>query len=80
MVGGDASHIGIGAGSRREGRPIACCEKLSEAMRGYSTYDLEYHALVRGLHRWQHYLLRSEFLVYSDHHSFKSQKKVIPTK
>jgi hypothetical protein len=78
----DASHAGIGAVLSQEGRPVAFfSEKLTDAKKRYSTYDLEFYALVRALHHWQHYLLHREFVVYSDHQALRylnSQKKLNP--
>ena len=39
-------------------------EKLGEAKKKYSSYDLEMYALVEALKRWRHYLLPKEFFVY----------------
>ena len=78
----DASHAGIGAVLSQEGRPVAFfSEKLTDAKKRYSTYDLEFYALVRALHHWQHYLLHREFVVYSDHQALRylnSQNKLNP--
>lgn len=76
----DASQMGIGAVLSQEGRPIEFfSEKLDEAKRRYSTYDLEFYALVRAIHHWEHYLAYQEFVIYSDHQALKhlnSQKKL----
>jgi len=47
---------------------------LKGAVGNYSTYDKELYALVRALHTWQHYLLPKEFVIHSDHESFKYLK------
>jgi hypothetical protein len=40
----------------------------------YPIYDKELIALVRTLETWQHYLWLKEFVIHSDHESFKYLK------
>jgi hypothetical protein len=76
----DASHSGIGGVLSQSGHPIAYfSEKLNDARRRYSTYDLELYALVQSLKHWRHYLIHSEFVLFTDHDSLRhlnSQKKL----
>lgn len=63
----DASNIAIGAILNKEGRSVAFhSEKLSEANKKYSSYDLELYELFQALRKWRHYFLPKEFIVYSD--------------
>ncbi|XP_040994264.1 uncharacterized protein LOC121240799 [Juglans microcarpa x Juglans regia] len=68
----DASTIGIGAVLSQEGRPVEFfSEKLNEARRKWTVYELEFYAIIRALKHWEHYLIQREFVLYSDHHALK---------
>lgn len=68
----DASKIGIGAVLSQNGRPVAFySEKLSGSKLNYSTYDLEFYAVVQALKHWKSYLSYKEFILYSDHEALK---------
>ncbi|XP_042483120.1 uncharacterized protein LOC122063484 [Macadamia integrifolia] len=79
-VATDASHIGLGGVLIQEGHPIAFySEKLNDAKRRYSTYDLELYAVIQVLRHWRHYLIGKEFILYTDHEALKhlhSQKSI----
>ena len=60
----DAINVAIGVVLSQEGRPMDFhSEKLNDAKRKYSSYDLELYALVQELRKWRHYLLPKEFVV-----------------
>lgn len=77
----DASGYALEVVLSQEGKPIALfSEKLNEAKKKNSSYDLEQYAMVQALNKWRHYLVFKEFVVYTYNHDFKflnSQEKLI---
>ncbi|KAH9681591.1 Endonuclease [Citrus sinensis] len=68
----DASKVGIGAVLSQQGKPITyLSEKLNGAKAHYSTYDVEFYAVVQALKHWQHYLIHKDFVLYTDHAALK---------
>ncbi|GJZ68168.1 putative CCCH-type zinc finger family protein, partial [Tanacetum coccineum] len=68
----DASIIGVGAVLSQEGRPVAFfSEKLSEAQRKWTTYELEFYAIVWAVKHWEQYLFQQEFVLQTDHEALK---------
>ena len=63
----DASNVVVGGVLSQEGRLVAFfSEKLNEAKKKYSAYDLELYALVQSLKKWRHYLLPKEFFIFTN--------------
>ncbi|XP_076913571.1 uncharacterized protein LOC143572239 [Bidens hawaiensis] len=66
--------------SKSRGRPVAYfSEKLTGAKLRYSTYDIEFYAVVQAVKHWRHYLFHKEFVLFTDHDSLRhirSQDKV----
>nr|GEW80032.1 serine/threonine-protein kinase TIO-like [Tanacetum cinerariifolium] len=76
----DASIIGVGVVLSQKGCSIAFFnEKLSEAQRKRTTYELEFYAIVWAVKHWEQYLFLQEFMLQTDHEAlkyFNSQKSI----
>lgn len=46
-------------------------EKLTAARSRYSTYDVEFYAVVQAVRHWRHYLFHQEFILVTDHEALK---------
>jgi hypothetical protein len=68
----DVSIMGIRAVLSQEGRPIEFfTKKRNEARQKWTTYGLEFYAVIRALKHWELYLINQEFVLYSDHQALK---------
>ncbi|CAA7031690.1 unnamed protein product [Microthlaspi erraticum] len=76
----DACKLGIGAVLSQHGRPVAFfSEKIAGSRARYSTYDVEFYAIIQAIKHWRHYLFHQEFILYTDHDALKhlgSQEKI----
>ncbi|GKE39171.1 putative CCCH-type zinc finger family protein [Tanacetum coccineum] len=77
-----ASKVGIDDVLSQEGHLVAFfSEKLSDSRLNYTTYDVEFYAIILALGHWQHYLVHKEFILNSDHEALKysnNQHKLSP--
>nr|GEU59358.1 putative reverse transcriptase domain-containing protein [Tanacetum cinerariifolium] len=54
------------------GRPVSYfSKKLTEPKSRYTTYDLEFYAVVQAVKHWHHYLFHKEFVLFTDHDSLR---------
>ncbi|GJZ43927.1 putative nucleotidyltransferase, ribonuclease H [Tanacetum coccineum] len=64
----DASMVAIGGVLSQDGRPVTYfSEKLTELKSRYTTYDLEFYAVVQAVKHWCHYLFHKEFVLFTDY-------------
>ncbi|GKE21614.1 putative nucleotidyltransferase, ribonuclease H [Tanacetum coccineum] len=68
----DASKVAIGGVLSQGGRPVAYfSEKLTWPKSRYTTYDLEFYAVVQAVKHWRHYLFHKEFVWFTNHDSLR---------
>ncbi|GJY47091.1 putative nucleotidyltransferase, ribonuclease H [Tanacetum coccineum] len=68
----NASKVAIGGVLSQGGRPVTYfSEKLMELKSRYTTYDLEFYAMVQVVKHWPHYLFQKEFVLFTDHDSLR---------
>lgn len=76
----DACKQVIGAVLSQQERPVAFfSKKIAGSRARYSTYDVEFYAIVQAIKQWRHYLFHQEFILVMDHDALKhlgSQDKI----
>jgi hypothetical protein len=62
--------VGVGTVLMQDSHPIAYVSKsLGPKLRGLSTYEKEYVAILLAVEQWRYYLQLSEFLIATDQRS-----------
>jgi hypothetical protein len=70
IVETDTSRFGVGADLMQNHHPLAFISKpLGPKMRGLSTYEKEYIAILLAVEQWKAYLQHNEFHIYTDQKS-----------
>ncbi|GJW91386.1 putative nucleotidyltransferase, ribonuclease H [Tanacetum coccineum] len=68
-----AFQVAISGVLSQGGRPVAYfSEKLTEPKSRYTTYDLEFYAVIQAVKHWCHYLFHKEFVLFTDHDSLRN--------
>ncbi|GJZ48799.1 putative nucleotidyltransferase, ribonuclease H [Tanacetum coccineum] len=67
-----AFQVAIGGVLNQGGRHVAYfSEKLIGPESRYTTYDLEFYAVVQAVKHWRHYLFHKNFVLFTDHDSLR---------
>ena len=68
----DTSGVGIGGVFSQEGKPMAYfSEKLNSTKLKYSTFDVEFYAIVQAIKHLEYHLAYKEFILHTDHEDLK---------